>query len=95
MNKPRAFILLESLCALVVVTIGIYAFNSTFQQFIGKLRWQRQATDQAQVLWATAQHKQYKTGLSQLQMNDRVYRIQQQSHKIRVDQGVHHAEITW
>ncbi|MFC6170236.1 type II secretion system protein [Loigolactobacillus jiayinensis] len=95
MNKQGAFILLESVCALTVVAIGVYTFNLTFQQFIAKLQLQRQDTDQAQVLHVAAQHHAHKVGLTQLQVDGQMYQVQTQTQKIRVGQGGHYAEITW
>ncbi|MFD1318539.1 type II secretion system protein [Loigolactobacillus zhaoyuanensis] len=95
MNKQRAFALVESICALTIVVIGIYTFNTTFQQFILKLRQQRQSTDQAQVLWIAAQRQRQQTKLSQLQINGYVYQVQTQPQKIGVGQGAHYAEISW
>ncbi|MFD0898594.1 type II secretion system protein [Loigolactobacillus binensis] len=95
MNKRPAFILAESICALTVIVLGLYTFNTTFQQFILKLQQQRQATDQTQVLWVAAQHHAQDKPLTQLKVNGRTYPVQIKAKQIDIGQGAAHVEITW
>lgn len=95
MSKHQAFILAESLCALMIIAIGFLSFNLTFQQFILKLKWQRQATDQAQVLQTAARQLHHDSSLTSLQVNQHIYRVKANSGKLSVGQGDYYAEITW
>lgn len=95
MSKRQGFILAESLCALMIIAIGFLSFNLTFQQFVLKLRSQRQATDQAQVLQTAARQIHHGSQLAPLQVNQHVYQIKTGSDKLSIGQGDHYAEITW